>query len=81
MKSNYNNDKNKIKLTIKSLLTNDFHIGDEAKTWHSSMNASVLGSISVIPLTRTLDTKNRKLIVKGRPRIAELENLKKIVKK
>ena len=41
MKSNYNNDKNKIKLTIKSLLTNDFHIGDEAKTWHPSMNASV----------------------------------------
>lgn len=79
MKSNSNTKK--IKVTIQNLLANDFHIGDEAKTWHPSMNSSVLGSIDVIPLTRKINRKNRKLIIKGRPKIAELEKLKNVTKK
>lgn len=81
MKSNYNKNKKKIKVTIKNLLTNDFHIGEEVKTWHPSMNASVLGSIDVIPLTRTLYSKKKKIILKGRPKIAALENLKGFTKR
>ena len=81
MKSNYKNNKKKIKVTIKNLLANDFHIGEEVKTWYPSMNASVLGSINVIPLTRVLHAKNRKPILKGRPKIAELEKLKRSSRK
>jgi ribosomal protein S2 len=81
MKSNYKNNKKKIKVTIKNLLANDFHIGEEINTWHPSMNASVLGSIDVIPLTRTLYSKKKKIILKGRPKVAALENLKKFTKK
>lgn len=81
MKSNYNKNKKKIKVTIKNLLANDFHIGEEVKTWHPSMNASVLGSIDVIPLTRTLYSKKKKIILKGRPKVAALENLKGFTKR
>ena len=62
-------------------MANDFHIGEEVKTWHPSMNASVLGSIDVIPLTRTLYSKKKKIILKGRPKVAALENLKGFTKR
>lgn len=81
MKYNKIETKKKVKVTIKNLLANDFHLGDEVKTWHPSMNASVLGSINVIPLTRVLHAKNRKPILKGRPKIAELEKLKRSSRK
>ena len=76
MKSNYKNNKKKIKVTIKNLLANDFHLGEEVHNWHPSMNASVLGSIDVIPLKRTLYSKKKKT-----GKFDVLENLKKFTKK
>lgn len=75
MKSTF--EKKKLKITISQLLKNDFHIGDKVNFWHPSMNPFVLGTIDVIPLTKTIHKKNRKLIHKERLVVAELNDLKK----
>ena len=74
MKSTF--EKKKIKLTMSRLLANDFHIGDKVKFWHLSMNPFVLGTIDVIPLTKSTGKKDRKVILKKRSIIAELNDLK-----
>jgi len=75
MKSTF--EKKKIKITIGHLLRNDFHIGDKVRFWHPSMNPFVLGSIDVIPLTKRIHKRKRKLFTKKRSVVAELNDLKK----
>ena len=74
MKSTF--EKKKINITINHLLKNDFHIGDKVRFWHPSMNSSVLGQIDVIPITKRLLKKDRKIIKKQSSVVAELNNLK-----
>jgi len=75
MKSTF--ERNKIKITIGHLLANDFHIGDKVRFWHPSMNPFVLGTINVVPLTKRIKVKNKKVIQKKHFVVAELNDLKK----